>query len=84
MSMKVTTVGVVVAAALILVPYGASDTRERTQPVVPAAAPVKPAEATVGKVIAAQGNAALVQIRAEATQVAPPDLSQVAVDGRSE
>ncbi len=71
------------AAALILVPYGNSDTR-KTLPVVPVAAPLQPAEVPVGKVIAAQGNAALEQILAEATQVAPPDLSEVAVDGRRE
>ena len=73
------------AAALILVPFGISEKREtRAQPVVRAATPVKPTEATVGKVIAAQGNAALLQIRSEATRPTPPDLSQVMVEGGPE
>jgi len=85
MNVKLTTVGMVVAAAMILVPYGASDAdRVQVQPVVHAAAPVSSAEARVGKVIAAQGNTALVQIRAEIGQPIPPDLKQLAAIEQSE
>lgn len=84
MKMKLMTVGVLVAAGLILVPFGISKTREtRAQPVVPAAA-VNPSEATVGKVIAAQGNAALHTIRAEVTRPTPPDLEALRQAGQPE
>lgn len=88
MRVKLTTVGVVAAAALILIPYGTQDAPEAR--VEPVAAPATKAAATkaaataavhVSDVIAAQGNAALAQIRAEATRPTPPDLSKITVDG---
>ena len=74
MKMRLTTVGVIVAAALILIPYGTADKQEA--PVEPAAArPAAAADAPVADQIAEQGNAALVQIRSEVTQPMPPDLT---------
>jgi len=82
MKVKLITVCAIAAAALavIPVPYGDS---ERVQP-APAAPAVERVEAPVGKVIAAQGNEALRQIRADVARVAPPDLQQYAIEGRPE
>lgn len=73
------TIGILLAIALVLVPHP-TVTESGPPPVAPASAP-EMVEVLLADVIAAQGNAALVQIRAESTRVAPPDLEQLAVEG---
>lgn len=68
------------AAGLVLFP--AAPTADISPELTPMAASGM-VDAELADVIAAQGNAALKQIRAESTRLAPPDLRDVAVEGES-
>ena len=72
------TVCAIAAAVLMLAPAGTEpETKVDARPAVSTPEMV---EAQLGDVIAAQGNAALKQIRADGVRLAPPDLSAVVVE----